>query len=351
MTTIARGNTNELLDESDRMKAARLHGYGKPDMFVYEDVEKPTPTSNQVLIKVESVSVNFADLMRRRNDSYPYPTPLPAILGGEVAGTVAALGEDVEGIKVGDLVFAVLPNGGMGGYAQYAIADIRQTIPIPQGMTTDQASTLVIAGVTALQMLRDVARLQPGESVFIPGATGGVGSYAIQIAKVLGANPIFAGVSLESKRDSALQLGAHYAIDYSQATWSQEVRSLTDGKGVDVVLEMTGGGDIFNESFESLATFGRLVIYGSAGQTKGSVEPGRLGRANQSLLGYYVAGQFQGRPRAAVQALQDLSALILSGQIEVKISHTLPLSQVAKAHEILESRQSTGKIILKPWLN
>lgn len=165
---------NTLLNGCDRMKAARLHQYGKPDGFVCEDVEIPTPKSNQVLIQVESVSVNYADLIRRRNESYPYLTPLPAILGGEVAGTVAALGEQVEGIKVGDVVFAVLPNGGMGGYAQYAIADANQTIPIPQGMTADQASTLVIAGVTALQMLRDVARLQPGESVFIPGATGGV---------------------------------------------------------------------------------------------------------------------------------------------------------------------------------
>ncbi|MBD2463500.1 NADPH:quinone oxidoreductase family protein [Oscillatoria sp. FACHB-1407] len=339
------------MKEPDRMKAARLHQYGKPNVFVYEDVEKPIPASNQVLIKVESVSVNFADLMRRRNDSYPYPTPLPAILGSEVAGTVTAVGEDVKGIKVGDRVFAVLPNGGMGGYAQYAIADIRQTIPIPEGMTVDQASTLVIAGVTAFQMLRDVARLQPGESVFIPGATGGVGSYAIQIAKVLGANPIFAGVSSESKRDSALQLGADYAIAYSQPNWSKEVRSLTDGKGIDVVLEMTGGGDIFDESLAILATFGRLVVYGSVGQTIGAVEPIRLGRANQSLLGYYIAGQFQGKPREAVQALQDLSKLILSGQIEVKISHILPLSQVVEAHEILESRRSTGKIILKPWLN
>lgn len=341
---------NTLLNGFDRMKAARLHQYGNPDEFVYEDVEIPTPKSNQVLIQVESVSVNYADLIRRRNESYPYPTLLPAILGGEVAGTVAALGEQVEGIKVGDVVFAVLPNGGTGGYAQYAIADANQTIPIPQGMNADQASTLVIAGVTALQMLRDVARLQPGESVFIPGATGGVGSYAVQIAKILGANPIFAGVSSESKRDHAIQLGADYAIDYSQLNWSNEVRSLTAGKGVDVVLEMTGGGNIFNESLASLANFGRLVVYGSAGQTSGAVEPVRLGRANQSLLGYYVAGQFQGKPHRAIQALQDLSTLILSGQIEVKISHVLPLSQVAEAHRILEERQSTGKIILKPWL-
>lgn len=139
------------------MKVARLHEYGGPDVLVYEDAPTPAPASGEVLIKVESASVNFADVVRRNNDPYPFPSPLPFIPGSEIAGVVEAVGEGVTSIPLGAKVFASLENGGAGGYAQYAVAKIGKVIPLPDGLTPDQACSLVVAGMTALQTLSKAA--------------------------------------------------------------------------------------------------------------------------------------------------------------------------------------------------
>lgn len=331
------------------MKVARLHEYGGPEVLVYEDAPKPEAGTGEVLIRVESASVNFADVVRRNNDAYPFPSPLPFIPGSEVAGIVEAVGDNVATIKEGMAVFASLENGGAGGYAQYAVAKSSKVIPLPDGLTPDQACSLVVAGMTALQTLTDCAHLQSGETVLVQAAGGGVGTYAVQIAKHLGAGKVIAAASTQAKRDLALKLGAHHAIDYTAPDWLEHLRALTDGKGVDIVLEATGG-DVLLQSIQAMGPFGRIVVFGAASRDRKPVNPYAMLGLNQSLITYYVGGWFQVRPQQAVAALLRLIELIRSGAIQVHIGHVLPLSRAAEAHRILASRASAGKIILKPWL-
>jgi NADPH2:quinone reductase len=330
------------------MKVAQLHKYGGPEVLVYEDAPDPKAAAGEVLIKVESASVNFADVVRRNNDPYPFPSPLPFIPGSEVAGVVEAVGEGVTNVAVGTKVFASLENGGAGGYAQYAVAKAAKVVPLPEGLSPDQACSLVVAGMTALQTLTDCAHLQPGESVLIQAAGGGVGTYAVQLAKELGAGKVIAAASTPAKRELALKLGADHAIDYTAPDWVKDLRDLTGGKGIDVVLEATGG-EILNQSIQAMGPFGRIVVFGAASRDRKPVNPYAMLGLNQSLITYYVGGWFQSRPQQAIAALLRLIGFIKSGKVHVQIGHTLPLSHAAEAHKILAARASAGKIILKPW--
>lgn len=330
------------------MKVVQLHEYGGPDVLLYEEAPKPVPAAGEVLIRVESASVNFADVVRRNNDPYPFPSPLPFIPGSEVAGIVEAIGESVTTVSVGAMVFASLENGGAGGYAQYAVAKVGKVIPLQEGLTPDEACSLVVAGMTALQTLTDCAQLQPGETVLIQAAAGGVGTYAIQLAKLLGAGKVIAAASTPAKRELALKLGADAAIDYTADDWVKAVHDLTEGKGVDVVLEATGG-DVLVQSIQAMAPFGRIVVFGAASRERRPVNPYSMLGMNQSLVTYYVGGWFQWRPQQAIAALHRLIDLVKNGKINVQIGHILPLSKAAEAHQILAARASAGKIILKPW--
>lgn len=336
------------------MKAVQIHSYGSPDVLVYTSLPDPKPGPGQVLIKVESAAVNYSDIMRRGNIPYPFPTSLPFIPGGEVAGVVEALGEDVAEPPVGTPVFALAGDDGSTGYAQYTLANANQVIPIPPGLSMDEASVLVVAGTSAMLILKESAHLQAGESVLVQGAGGGVGSYAIQIAKILGAGTVIGAASSPDKRDAALALGADSVVDYTQPDWPDRVRKLTDGRGVDIILEMSGG-KVFMQGLTCLAPFGRSVVYGMA-----SWEPLQLDQEtilkffyspafNQSLHSFNVGLWFGLQPEAAGSALQELIGLVASGRIKVPVNQTLPLSEAAEAHRRIESRRATGKIVLKPW--
>ena len=345
--TLARGR-------GDRMKAVRAKSFGTPDVLVLEEVPVPRPGAGQLLIRVESAGVNFSDVKRRRNDPYPFPTTLPYTPGGEVAGTVEELGEGVEGPTVGTPVFALAGDDGSSGYAQFAVAYASGVIPIPPGLSADVASGLVIAGSTAVLILKEAARLQSGETVLVQGAAGGVGSYAVQVAKLLGAGTVIGAAGTSEKREAVLALGADHAVDYTQEDWPEQVRELTGGRGVDVVLEMAGGA-AFEHSLSCLAPFGRAVVYGST-----SGEPLRMGpetidtffydpSPNQSIVAFNLGLWFGSRPEAAVGALQTLIGYVSSGRVKVPIGQVLPLSRAAEAHRMLEERRTTGKVVLKPW--
>ena len=336
------------------MQTVLARRFGTPDVLVLERVPVPRPGPNQVLIRVESAGVNFSDVKRRRNDPYPFATALPYTPGAEVAGTVEALGEDVEGPPVGTPVFALVGADGSGGYAQFALANAPGVIPIPPGLSSDVASGLVIAGSTAVLILKEAARLQAGESVLVQGAAGGVGSYAVQIAKLLGAGTVIGAAGSPGKREAVLALGADHAVDYTRPDWPEDVLGLTGGRGVDVVLEMAGGAS-FEQGLTCLAPFGRAVVYGSS-----SGEPLGMGpetihalfydpSPNQSIVAFNLGLWFGMRPEAAVGALQTLLGYVAAGQMEVPIGHILTLDRAAEAHRMLEERRTTGKIVLKPW--
>lgn len=328
------------------MKQVQFSETGAADVLKVVEVARPEPGPGQVLIRVESASVNYADIVRRRGDPYPGADPvLPAVPGTEVAGFVEAVGEGVTNLAVGDTVFA---SKDLGGYSQYLVADALGTFKLPEGFDLDVACTLVVAGVTAYQMLADVARIDTSDTVFIPGAAGGVGNYAVQLARILGAKLIIAGAGSEERRKQALAYGADHAVDYGLATWPDEVKKLTGGKGADIVLDMIGGA-FFEQSLAALAPFGRLVVFGNVSRDVAKFVPVRLIGTGQSLTGYYVGNWFAARPVESKAAFDTLIDFVHSGRLKVEISEKLPLARAADAHRLIEERQAIGKIILKPW--
>lgn len=326
------------------MKASRFHKTGSPDVLVYEDVPDPVPGPGQVLVKVEAVGMNFADVMRRRGDPYPEASPPPFILGVEVAGTIAALGEGVAGLPVG---LPVLAAPGAGGYAQYVVVPAQAVIPRPPELDAVHAAALLGHGLTAALVLKQSTRIQPGESVLIEGAAGGVGSFAIQLARLYGAGKIIAAASTPEKRAKAEALGADASVDYTQAGWSDQVKRLTDGKGVDIVIETTGG-EVLHEALRAMAPFGRMVFLGQSSGQSAAVDPWSLTVHNHAVIGFYV-NAYAADPALLGATIGELFGHVGSGQVKIQVGQVLPLSQAAEAHRLLEGRQTTGKVVLQPW--
>lgn len=329
-----------------------MHENGGPEVLTFETAEVPRPAAGEILVRVGSASVNWSDTMRRRGDVYPFETSLPFTPGGEVAGTVEQLGDGVEGPPVGTPVLALAGADGSTGYAQFAIADASRVVPIPDAVSEEVASTILVAGLTPLLMLSAAARLTAGESVLIPAAAGGVGSYAVQLAKLLGAGTVIGLGSTPAKREAILGLGADHALDPAE-DWPAHVMEVTGG-GVDVALEATGG-DALDRTLGALAPFGRCVVYGFASTQAavlGAEATARLlyrPALNQSLIGFNVGAYFGLRPEVAGPAIGQLLGYVASGQLRVPVTRRMPLAQAADAHRLLETRQTTGKIVLKPW--
>ncbi|WP_311239176.1 MULTISPECIES: zinc-binding dehydrogenase [unclassified Xanthomonas] len=325
------------------MKAVRFHQHGGTDVLVYEEVPQPQPGNGEVLIKIEAAGLNFADVMRRRGD-YIEASPLPYTLGIEVAGTIAALGEGVTGLEVG---MAVLATPGVGGYAQYIAFPAALVVPLPPGVSAVQAAAVVAHGLTAGIALRQAARLAPGETILIEAAAGGVGSFAVQLAKLYGAGKVIAAASSPEKRALAERLGADASVDYTAPGWSEQVLALTDGRGVDVILE-SAGGDSVGEGLAALAPFGRMVFLGQSSGKTALIDPWQLTLKNHTLTSFYIGG-YQAQPGLLQEVLGEIMGFIMTGKLAPQIGTVLPLSQAAQAHQLLESRQTTGKVVLEPW--
>ncbi|MEP6931547.1 MAG: zinc-binding dehydrogenase, partial [Flavobacterium sp.] len=266
------------------MKAIRFHKSGGPEVLVYEEVPTPQPNESEVLIKVEAAGVNFADITRRRGGYYPEQTEAPYTIGAEVVGTITALGEGVSNLGVGMLVIATPPTG---GYAQYVSVPAFLVIPVPTGISAVQATTLMAQGLTAALSIKHAARMQPGETILIEGAAGGVGSFAVQLAKLYGAGKVIAAASSAEKRKIAESLGADASVDYTQEGWVEKVKELTDGKGVDVVLEMAGG-EITQQALNTMAPFGRMIYLGQSSGEIPKVDLWNLTVPTRSVTGFSI---------------------------------------------------------------
>ncbi|MEN0061640.1 MAG: zinc-binding dehydrogenase [Myxococcota bacterium] len=337
----------------NEMIAMQAETAGPADGLRPVSIPLPDPGPGQVRIRVVAASVNFSDVMRRRASPYPFPTTFPYIPGGEVAGIVDALGPDVEGPAVGTPVFAVVGTGGEGGYAQYAIAVASRANPIPPQFDLNVAAGLIITGVTAVSMLRNVARLEPGETVLVPAAAGGVGSLLVQVAKVLGAGKVIALASTEAKRATARRLGADVALDPAASDLDASIREAAPN-GVDVLFEMAGG-TWLDRGMAWLAPFGRAIVYGSAGNDVRAFKQDTLDQwlstpaLGQTVTAFNLGLVFGLRPQWAQAAMQSLIGWIAEGKVEAPVGHVLPLTRAAEAHDLLEGRASTGKIVLNPW--
>ena len=315
------------------MRAIQMSEYGGPEVLQLVDLPVPEPGPGEVLVRVARAGLNFADTHRRTN-TYLAEDALPLVPGSEVAG----VREDT-----GQRVVALL---GSGGYAEYAVAPGALTFPIPEGISDETALALVLQGLTAWHLYRTSARVQPGESVVVHAAAGGVGSLAVQLGKPLGAGRVIATASTQAKRDLALELGADAAVDGAPLGLTERIVEANLGERVDVVFEMAGGA-VFDASLEALAPFGRLVTYGIASGENNTVRSGSLMRHSRSVVGFWFAHCLR-RPAMIDDALADLFARVGRGELRVVTGPAYPLDQAAQAQTDLAARRTTGKVTLDP---
>ena len=314
------------------MRAVQIDEFGGPDVLQVVDVPKPTPGDGEVLIHVSRAGMNFADTHQREN-SYLARFEVPLILGGEVAGTT----ED------GRRVVAMLRSG---GYAEYAVAPEATVYPIPDGLDDGAALAILVQGLTAWHLLGTCGRVAPGESVVVISGAGGVGSLAVQLAKPFGAGRVIATASSEEKRATTLELGADAAVDPSIEDLTAALVEANGGDRVDVVLEMSGG-RIFDQSAEALAPFGRIVVYGIASREQNTLATGRLMRKSRTVVGFWLV-HCLGRRDMVEEPLANLFERAARGELKPLVGATYPLSDVRRAHEDMQGRRTSGKLLLDP---
>src|SRR5437588_1837560 len=321
------------------MRAVQITEFGGLDVLQLADVERPEPGPDEVLIRVSHAGINFADTHQREN-SYLARFELPLIPGGEVAGVVErGAGDLAEGTRV----VAMLRSG---GYAEYAVAPTATTFPIPDGVEDGTALALLIQGLTAWHLYRTSAKLQKGESVVVVSGAGGVGSLAVQLAKPFGAGRVIATASSEEKRQLTLELGADAAVDPASEDLTQALIDANEGRQVDVVLEMAGGAT-FDGCLKALAPFGRIVAYGIASREPNEVATGALMRKSRSVVGFWLM-HLLARPEMLTGALADLLDRAARREFRVVVGGIYPMSEVRRAHEELQARRTTGKLLLDP---
>ncbi len=321
------------------MRAIQIEEFGGPEKLRLVDLPAPEVGDGQVLVGVSASGVNFADTHQTRND-YLTPTELPLVPGAEVAGVVEA---EAEGFRKGERVVAM---SGQGGYAEYAAVPALATFHIPEGVADGAALALLVQGLTAWHLLRTSARLAEGESVVVHAAAGGVGSLAVQLARIFGAGRIIATASTEEKRALALELGADAAIDPNADDLAAALREANGGDRVDVVLEMAGG-RVFEQSRRALAPFGRLVAYGMASREPGRVTNVELMQGSQAVVGFWLVHLLRDQEMTR-GPLGELFKLLEHGKLRTVLGETYPLSEARRAHEDLAARRTSGKLVLDP---
>lgn len=325
------------------MKAVFVTRFGGSDVLEYKSTDVPTIGPSQVLIRVAAASVNFADI-KARNGKYHGAGQPPFIPGLDVAGTIEAVGSEVTQLKVGQRVIA-FPNH--GSYAEYTLAEEILTFPIPDTIEFDIAAAAPLVSFTSYNLLAQVACLQKGESVLIHAAAGGIGTTAIQIAKVLGAKTVIGTVGNDAKADTALQAGADYVFNYQSDNFVEEILEKTNNEGVNVILDSLAG-TIFNKSMDCLSRFGRIVNFGNATQSSGIVQTNSLHASCRSVLGYSLGTTLKYRPESIKQTAENVIPYLANKQVQMVINKQFSLREAAQAHDWIESRKSTGKIILLP---
>jgi len=322
------------------MKAVRVHETGGREKLVYEDVPAPTPGAGQARVRNLAIGVNFIDVYHRTG---LYKAALPFIPGMEGAGIVDAAGDGVSGLAKGDRVAYSMT---MGSYAEYTLVNASQLVKLPEGVDFRIAAAAMLQGMTAHYLVYSTYPLRRGETALVHAAAGGVGLLLVQICKMVGAK-VIATVSTEPKAMLARNAGADHFILYSKTDFEAEVKTITEGRGVDVIYDSVGR-DTFDRSLNCLRRRGMMVLYG---QSSGPVPPVDLNVLNakgalyvtRPSLGHYISTRDELHWRS-----KDLFDWIQEGKLHVRIDRTYALQEAAQAHEALEGRQTTGKVLLIP---
>lgn len=322
------------------MRAVMCKAYGSPEALVVEDVESPTPGRGQVVVTVKACGVNFPDNLIIRG-LYQFKPPPPFSPGSEVAGIVKTVGEGVETVKPGDRVIAF---GAFGGFAEEMLADAGAVLPMPAAMDFETAASIVMTYGTGMHALKDRAQLQPGETLLVLGAAGGIGLAAVEIGKVMGAR-VIAAASSDEKLAICRQHGADAVINYKDQDLKGRIYALTEGRGVDVVVDPVGGA--YSESaLRGMAWNGRFLVVGF---TAGDIP--RIALNLPLLKGCAIVGVFWGSfaaryPRQNKENLRALLDWFEAGKLKSRISARYPLERAADALNAISERKVMGKAVL-----
>ena len=321
------------------MKAVQITEYGGPEVMKYQDMPDPSPGDGQALVEIQAVGVNFTDTYSRSGAN---PPPLPWVVGVEGAGVVRQVGSGVFDLKEGDVVAY---SGIAGSYAEQAVVPASRLVKMPEGLDAKAGAAAMLQGMTAHYLCHSTYAVKSGDRVLIHAGAGGVGLLLIQMVKRLGGY-VYSTVSTEAKAELAKGAGADQVILYTQQDFAEEVKKATDGAGVQVVYDAVGK-TTFEKSISCLARRGHMVLYGQASGPPAPMNPGLLGAGSLYLtrpgLGDYVVTRGELEQRAG-----DVLGWVKSGELKLRVEHVFPLSDAVEAHRQLESRATTGKLLLIP---
>jgi NADPH2:quinone reductase len=322
------------------MKAIRIHETGGPEVLRYEDVELPPPAAGEVRVRHTAIGVNFIDTYHR---SGLYKLPLPTGIGGEAAGTVEALGAGVSALKAGDRAAYA---GTIGAYAEANNVPADKLVKIPKSVSDEDAAAALLKGMTVQYLLKRTFPVQRGQTILFHAAAGGVGLIFGQWAKHIGAT-VIGTVGSDEKIALAKSHGYDYVLNLSKDDWVKRVRELTNGEGVPVVYDGVGKAT-WDGSLDCLAVRGMMVSFGNSSGAVPPFAPGILSAKGSIYVTRPTLGSYTRTAKELQDTADDLFAVIASGAVKIEINQRFKLSEAAKAHEALQSRQTTGATILLP---
>jgi NADPH2:quinone reductase len=322
------------------VKAAVIYENGGPDVLRYEEVPDPECPEGCVLIDVEAISIEGGDILARAGSP---PAAVPHIIGYLAAGTVVELGAGVEDRAVGDRVVTL---SAAGSHASKRVVPAMATWPIPTGLDAAPAACIPVAFGTAHECLFTAGRLETGQTVLIHAGAGGVGMAAIQLAKQAGAT-VISTASDDARLERLKQFGLDHGVNYARESFVERTRELTDGRGVDLVLDSVGGRNLV-DSIGALAYRGTLVSVGVAGRAGSNVEARELWAQNNTLRGVFLGGALLTEYPRVHAMIADMFAQVAGGTVRVEIDRTFPLAEAAAAHAYIESRKAFGRVVLTP---
>lgn len=324
-----------------RALVCREYGPPQPDTLIIDEVDDPAPGEGQVLVDVAAAGINFPDALAIAG-KYQVKTPTPFVPGNESAGVVAAIGPGVTQFTIGDKVIA---NSTGGAFAEKCVADVHATVPLPEELNFEQGAGITVTYGTSYHALMQRAQLQPGETVLVLGAAGGVGITAVEIAKVMGAR-VIAAASSNDKLEFARSAGADDLINYSEVPLNETVKELTDGRGADVVYDPVGG-EFAQQALRATAWHGRYLVIGFA---CGDIPafPANIALLKEaSIMGVWWGTWAKKNPQIQVENMSELVQLIKAGKVTPRVTESYALDDYVEAFGAITQRRARGKVILR----
>lgn len=323
------------------MRALVCKEYGPPESMVIEELDDPVPGKGQILVDVAAAGINFPDVLSIAG-KYQVKTPTPFVPGNEAAGVVSQLGEGVTEFAVRD---KVIINTMGGAFAEKCVADVRTTAPLPDDLNFEQGAGFSVTYGTSAHALKQSANLQPGETVLVLGAAGGVGITAVEIAKAMGAR-VIAAASSDEKLEFAASAGADETINYSNTPLKETVKEMTGGNGVDVVYDPVGG-ELADQAFRALAWHGRYLVIGFACGDIPKFAANIALLKEASIIGVWWGTWATKNPKLQIQNMMEMAALVADGTLTPRVTESYSLDDYADAFKAITERRARGKVILR----